>query len=364
MKESIMTESLPLHGGQLRKIANHFGIPPAQLIDFSANINPDGPPKGVVPALRSALDALSSIVDYPDLDEISLRQALARYVGVGPENVAVSNGFVPLLEVLLGTLSIRSCAVPVPAFVEYRRTLERCRVSIRTQALSDSSGLRCDLDDLLKISCDAILLANPHNPSGVLLNREALLEFVQKAAEQNRHVLLDEAFIDYCPEDSLAGEVKRFPNLIVFRSVTKFFALAGLRVAYALASERLCKQMRMVVAPWSITTLASMAAEVALADEDYRDRTRQLNRERRELLQDAITRLGIRTFPSAANFLLMKISDLDSHQLWERMIRIHHIVLRNCANYESLSPGYFRAAVLTETENEKLIQALKTECHH
>jgi threonine-phosphate decarboxylase len=356
-----MTLLQPLHGGQLRRIVDHFGIHGAEVLDFSANINPEGPPAAVVRCLRASLDNPSALINYPDLDETDLRQSLAQYAGVRSENVSVANGFVPLLDTVLRVLALHTCLVPVPAFVEYRKTLERARIELLPHSVS-TSPFRYDPDDLLTGSHHAVLLANPQNPSGVLSPRDSLLRLVEDAAARNIYILLDEAFVDYCPEASLTREIDHFPNLIVFRSVTKFFGMAGLRVAYAVAHAELSRRLHETIAPWSVTTLASIAASVAVQDEAYARHTIALNSERRGRLQAAIEKLGIYVYPSAANFLLLRLPpSIESQKLWRRLIREHHIVLRNCANYEALSDGHLRAAVRTDSENERLIQALEYE---
>src|SRR5271163_166219 len=124
-----MNEALPIHGGQLQTLAEPFNIPVSQFVDFSANINPDGPPPTVLSTLRASLDDLSVLTSYPDLRENDLTQSIARYAGVSSERVVVANGFVPLLEAILRILPIRSCLLPVPAFVEYRKTLARAQVA-------------------------------------------------------------------------------------------------------------------------------------------------------------------------------------------------------------------------------------------
>jgi len=293
---------------------------------------------------------------------LELRRHLAEYAGVRPENVAIANGFVSLLDAVLRTMAIRTCIVPVPAFVEYRRTLERSRVEMFPRILDADSGFDCHTNDLFSKSCDAILLANPQNPSAALCSHDELLRLAEEASRRNVYVLLDEAFIDYCPESSIVQEIDRFPNLIVFRSVTKFFGMAGLRVAYAAADTELCRQIQQSIAPWSVTSLASLAAGLTVQDAAYVRQTIALNGLRREQMQAAIGKLGIHVYPSAANFLLLRLSDsIDCQQFWERLIHEHRIVLRNCANYEGLSDEFLRAAVRTETENKLLIQALATE---
>jgi threonine-phosphate decarboxylase len=357
-----MTRLAPLHGGQLRQIADHFGIPISELLDFSANINPEGPPAAVLSALRASLNEPSILTNYPDLDEKELRQSLARYAGIRPESVVVANGFVPLLDAALRILPIRSCLVPVPAFVEYRKVLERSGAEFVSHGVDSGSGFNYEVSNLVTGSHDAILLANPQNPSGVLCRRETMLRIAEEAARRNVVVLLDEAFIDYCPEATLSREIDRFPNLVVFRSVTKFFAMAGLRVAYALAHEQLRKRIQEVVAPWPVTSLASLAAGHAVQDDSYVRRTITRNNERRDQMRRAMEKLGIDVYSPAANFLLLRLpGHIDCHQLWERLIRRHRIVLRNCANYEALDSRHLRAAVRDHMENERLIEALAHE---
>lgn len=352
---------LPLHGGQLQQIALEFGIDVSKLLDFSANINPDGPPASVVATLRANLDDLSILTEYPDLQQIELKSVIASSIGVARQNIVVANGFVPLLETTLQTLRVQSCCLPVPAFVEYRKTLERVRVEIVPYTISTDSGFRYDIAKMASGQHDAILLANPQNPSGACHNSTWMRDLVTRAAEKNIYVFLDEAFIDYASQNSLASATDEFANLIVFRSVTKFHAIPGLRVAYAVASPELSSSINEDLPPWPITTLASQAVIAALADQPYADRTIDINIHRRTNLQRDLNLLGLVVYPSEANFLLFRLKEnFDPNDFWRRMILDHHIVLRHCANYEGLGPGHFRVAVRTEEENAKLQQALKS----
>ncbi len=353
-------KSLPLHGGQLHQIASDFGIDASQLLDFSANINPEGPSPTVITALRESLNDLSAVTEYPDLQQTELKNALAGYAGIRSQNIMVANGFVPLLEAALQTLRIRSCRLPVPAFVEYRKTLERFGVEIATCVLDADSCFSYDSMEILAGQRDAILLANPQNPTGTCHDSARMREIVAKAAEQGAYVLLDEAFIDYAPQHSLTSATEEFPNLIVFRSVTKFHGIPGMRVAYAVANPKLSSSISDSLPPWPITTLASRAVIAALADKPYADRTMSDNLHRKAELQRELKSLGFIVYPSEANFLLFRLrDDIDPDHFWRRMIIDHHIVLRNCGNYEGLAPGHFRVAVRTLEENRKLQEALK-----
>ena len=203
---------LPPHGGQLPALGERFGVPAEQLLDFSANINPEGPPQTALDALHAGIEDLSIITDYPDLHSLDLKRALALYAGVRPAQIAVANGFVPLLEATLRSLPIRRCLLPVPAFGEYRRSLERAGIEAVPIILPASSNFFYDPETLLGASCDAMLLANPQNPSGVAHSLSEILTLIHRAAERNIFVLLDEAFIDYLPDESLTPYVASLPE--------------------------------------------------------------------------------------------------------------------------------------------------------
>jgi threonine-phosphate decarboxylase len=352
-------EQYPLHGGQLHQIATRFGIPVSHLLDFSANINPDGPPPAVISSIRESLDTLSTLTNYPDLQEVKLKKSIARYAGVPVENIVVSNGFVALLEATLRALPIRRCLVPVTAFVEYRKTLERNEVETSTYRLSSDSCFSYDPVAMLAGQHDAILLANPQNPSGICHDAASIRDLIGAASARNIYVLLDEAFIDYIPEHSLTAATNEFSNLIVFRSVTKFFGIPGLRVAYTVATPKLSSMIGENVSPWAITTLASIAVNAALGDLPYAIDSRSRNTERRIALQRQIESLGLVAYPSAANFILFQLPPtVDPNAFWQHMIRRHGIVLRACANYAGLSEGHFRTAIRTPMENDKLVTAI------
>ena len=354
-----MIELVPLHGGQLRQISERFNIPSSLLIDFSANINPDGPPPGVLSTLRTCLDDLSILTCYPDLEQAELKQAIASYAGVHSKNLIVANGFIPLLETVLHSLKVKRCLLPVPAFVEYRRSLERVGVEIRSHILTPDSNFGYDINAMIDGGHDAVLIANPQNPSGVLAAKDLLLQFVSACAERNVTVLLDEAFIDYDPLNSLTPDVEQFANLIVFRSVTKFHGIPGLRVAYAAANEATAQALNEALPPWPITTLASFAVQSALADHPFAERTKRHNDDRRARLSRDLDALGIHSYPSAANFLLLRLPDgVSAGPFWRDMIAEQHVVLRDCSNYEGLPPGHLRTAVRTIEENSRLVEAI------
>jgi threonine-phosphate decarboxylase len=352
------------HGGQLRQLASRFGIEVEQLVDFSANINPAGPPASALAAIRQALEDPLTLATYPDLESAELKQTISACIGVAPENIAVANGFAPLLDAALRSLGIKRCLLPVPSFSEYRRGLENAGVAVTPLLLSQNKGFEYEIDaiheTLLDQSCDAILLANPQNPSGVVCGEEKMRRLLEMAAQHSITVLLDEAFIDYCPTESLTPLAADHTNLIAFRSVTKFFAIPGLRVAYLTAEPSKIYAINRYIASWPIANIASVAVCAALKEGTFAEDSRLVNDRRRSWLAEQLMQFQIATYRSRANFLLLRFpTEVDVSALWERMIIEEHIVLRLCANFEGLAPGHLRLAVRSEDENERLIGGLE-----
>lgn len=363
MHNSSIAFTPPAHGGQLRAISEDFSIPIERLLDFSASIYPDGPPASVVKTLSNALDLLETLRKYPDLESTELRSHLADYAGVSACDVIVGSGVIPLMAATIRALGVRKCLLPVPGFGEYRRILEREWVKIVTHRLPAERSFRPDLEEMLekcvKHDCDALILNNPHNPSGATVDADALRAFVDRTAQHGIRILVDEAFIDFIPEHSVCSDVPQRKNLIVFRSVTKFFAIAGLRVAYMASSGDMLQAISGMLDPWCVSTLASLAANAAVQDAAYILSTLNRNAEERAWLTAAVQDAGCSVFSGSANFVLLRLPrEHRGRCVWERLIVDHGIVMRNCATFEGLDGSYMRTAVRGREDNERQVCAL------
>lgn len=363
MGEASITRGLPAHGGQLSAISAAFSVPVDQLLDFSASIYPDGPSPRVIEALSDALWSPKQLRQYPDLESIDLRSHLATYVAVPAGNILVAHGIVPLMAASLRALGSRKCLLPTPAFGEYRRILQREGIGIHPYRLDPTANFRPDPERLIgsciEYGCDSVILTNPHNPSGVTLGAAEMRSMLAVAAQNAVRVLLDEAFIDFVPEESVSSHAVQADNLIVFRSVTKFFAMAGLRVAYLIAPTHLAPAIADLLDPWSVSTLASLAAGAAVEDANSISNTIRSNSAEREWLGCALAAIGLTVFPSRANFLLIRLpQERRGDNAWERLIRDHGIVVRNCGTFEGLDESYLRVAVRSRRDNQRLIHAL------
>jgi threonine-phosphate decarboxylase len=334
-----------------------------RLLDFSASIYPDGPSPRVIEALSDALRSPQQLRQYPDLESIDLRSHLEEYAAVPAGNIVVANGIVPLMSASLRAIQVRRCLLPVPAFGEYRRILQREGIEVHTYRLDPTANFSPDLDHLIgsciEYGCDSVILANPHNPCGVTFGAVEMRSMLALAARRAIRVLLDEALIDFVPEESVSSHALQTDNLIVFRSVTKFFAMAGLRVAYLIAPGRLASAIADLLDPWSVSTLASLAASAAVQDVGYISNTIRCNSAECEWLGCALAGIGLTVFPGRANFLLIQLPhERRGDNAWERLILDHGIVARNCGTFEELDDSYMRIAVRGREENQRLILAL------
>ncbi len=350
---------MTVHGGDIWQVGEEQGIVPSDLLDFSANINPRGmPPRARERLVRDAADA-RLVGAYPDPAARHLRRALGEQLGVAPETIVVGPGAEALLSPILRCVRARRMLVPVPAFSEYRRVCEQEQIEFVPFPLNRNELFRIPADRLSE-GVEAVLLNNPHNPSGSILEAHELEPLLASAAT----VILDEAFIDYVPHTSLVRRAAARPDLIVIRSLTKFFGCPALRVGYAVAHPDTALRIRSLLPTWPVTQLALAALTEAVADREYAAATIQENTVAREHLAASLAALGLFVFPSAANYLLLELgSDMPTASvLRSRLIANHRILIRNCDSYEGLAPDhYIRVAVRSTEHNRQLVEALAGE---
>jgi L-threonine-O-3-phosphate decarboxylase len=351
----------PVHGGNLAWAAAAAGCPPETILDFSASISPLGPPNSAIAAIHSQL---SNLRHYPEPDYNELRLALGCFHKVPTEWILPGNGSAELLTLAGRDLAkLSATALITPAFGDYYRTLRAYNAKILEFPLSLRSGdwgLGSRIDKFISLSPGAnsgLLLNNPHNPTGRLFSRKDILPCL----EQYALVVVDEAFMDFLPPDeeqSLIGVVQEYPNLVVLRSLTKFYSLPGLRLGYAIAHPERLLQWQTWRDPWPVNTLAAAAAVAAIQDQEFQELTwKWLAPARNQLFQDLASIPGLQPLASAANFLLEK-SERSSLQLQQQLLQHHQILIRDCLSFKELGHGFFRVAVRCQSDNQRLSKAL------
>ncbi len=353
----------PAHGGNLAWAAVLAGCPPSAILDFSASISPLGPPKSVRSAIESQLDHLQH---YPDPDYRELRLALSNFHQLPLEWILPGNGSAELLTLAGRELAqLAATALMTPAFGDYYRALAAYNAKVLNFSLisPEQRVPNPDLTSILRTSFSGLrtdyglLVNNPHNPTGMLFSREAILPCLEEFAL----VVVDEAFMDFLhpdQEQSLISVVQQYPNLVILRSLTKFYSLPGLRLGYAIAHPDRLRLWQSWRDPWPVNTLAAAAAVAALLDQQFQLSTwTWLPPARNELFQGLASLPGLQPIHSAANFLLVE-SQQSILPLQQKLLQHHQILIRDCLSFAELGDRYFRVAVRTSSDNQRLLAAI------
>lgn len=354
---------IPRHGGQLHALAREFALEPSSLVDFSASINPYPLPAHVLEQMARMAADPNVLRLYPDSDNVALRNAAAGYLSVESEGVVIANGVMPLVTAALQALDARRCMVIAPSFGGYDEALRIAKVERASFLLSPEQEFNIRPSDLIERAiaqqCDTVLAANPHSPSGQTASRETMQELCGQASEAGIAILIDEAFIDFVPQDSITEFAWSWRNCVVFRSPTKFLSIPALRVAYACAGPDLARRIESYVHEWPVSTLAALACAELLQCCEHHVMVRERTTEERLFVSEQLQKAGMRVFPSRANFLLMQAETMEQgSDLWRSLIVDHGLVLRSCANFAGLDARYLRFGLRLREENEQLIAAL------
>ena len=353
--------SRPVHGGNLAWAARLAGCAPHELLDFSASISPLGPPSSVSEAIQAAF---SSMVAYPDPQYEELKGAIATHHDISPDCILPGNGAAELLTWAARDLAeLAYCAKLVPGFSDYDRALKAFGADLIDICLLDSQGWRWDWEVALTklstvdLSQCGLLLNNPHNPTGALFAKSKWRSLLSRLGL----VVVDEAFMDFLPpasEQSVVDWVSEFPNLIVIRSLTKFYSLPGLRLGYAIAQPKTLQRWQQWRDPWSVNVLAAAAGVAALGDSAFQQQTWTWLAAANAQMHEGLSQLpGLKPLPSCANFFLVGC-EVSAVALQTELLRHHRIYIRDCMSFTMLGDRYFRVAVKTTADNQRLLSAL------
>jgi len=370
-----------LHGGNIHAAARALGVRPERILDLSASINPLGMPESVRTAIASHLTAAEH---YPDPDCVDLARALARHHAIDSDTILCGNGSTELIYLAVRALRPERALIPAPTFAEYERALQGSgkrevgsgKGGINYFHLREEDGFRLDasafIDAMTKMvsSCSSPInhhpslplafLCNPNNPTGVLIPRSDVLEIAAAAKKLRCYLIVDEAFIDFCPEQSVIDAAAHNPYLIVLRSMTKFYALAGIRLGYGVFPPLIMRRIRAIREPWTVSSIAQIAGIAALNDHAYHTQTLTMLAREKQFLERRLQSLCIPHLPSAANYYLLRVDGADTVVA---TLAGKGILLRSCVNFRGLGRSHVRIAVRSHRENLRFLKEL-TLCRH
>ncbi|MFH1199230.1 MAG: threonine-phosphate decarboxylase CobD [Candidatus Omnitrophota bacterium] len=341
------------HGGNIYAIKEKYG---KKVIDFSASINPLGLPQSTENILSRIPEA---ITHYPDPEAKKLTSAVARYLKINEENILVGNGSIELIYLIAQAIQPKTTLILTPSFSEYERASRCLKSKITFVNLNPEKGFLWDVRDFKGCS-DLLFLCNPNNPTGnlTLTDPAAIKNFPAKLT------VIDESFMDFLEDEkkyTFLRQAIASQKIIVLRTFTKFFALAGLRIGYLVAHKNVIRKLKAYQIPWSVNVFAQSAAEAALSDKKYMKKTRALIEKEREFIFTGLSAIkGLAPYPSVANFILVKIKNnlMNAAGLRQKLIQ-KGILIRDCANFRGLNNKYFRVAIRLRADNLRLLKALQ-----
>ena len=343
-----------VHGGDWAGYRAEFG---RDALDFSANVSPLGLPAGVAAAITAALPMADR---YPDPLCRELRAALAAAEGVPADWILCGNGAADLIFRLVLALRPRRALLPAPTFAEYAAALDTVNCEVTRFFLNEANDFAVTdaFVDAVDSDTDIVFLCQPNNPTGQVTPPELVQKLLRRCAACGAVLVVDECFLDFLP-DRNDLTTKRFlhdaPQLIILKAFTKLYAMAGVRLGYALCSDApLLEKMRTAGQPWAVSSLAQAAGLAALQETAYADAVRALIAAQRPQLAAGLHALGLRVVEGRANYLLFRAPADFGEKLRQR-----GAVVRSCGNYPGLDATWYRTAVRTQQENAQLLQIMR-----
>lgn len=348
---------LPSHGANPSHLYKASGVTePRNVLDFSVNTNPFGPPswlKEKWPVL------LHTIEDYPDPTGHKAVAAIAEQFTVAHDQVLLGNGAAEIIHFIARHAAGQKAVICTPSFSEYEDACEAYNCLIEFVPVSIDSW-QLPINELVEKAAEAavLFLCTPNNPTGQSFQEKEILLLLEKTRQLNAVIVIDEAFYDFASDDSLVKYVNEFPHLAVMHSLTKMYAVAGLRIGYVIASETIIRQLKNYRPPWNMNAIALQVAEEIACDEEHAAKTRTWIDNERTRMKAQLERLGFHILPSSVNFYLLKEPALDDQKPLLHFLMERGIVLRHTENFRGLDGRWLRTAVKKEQDNNRLIEAL------
>jgi threonine-phosphate decarboxylase len=347
------------HGGDLLTAAELFGHSPDLFLDYSSNMNPMGPPACVQQIFS---ERWTEVVRYPDPAARVLRAKIAAHYRIPEESILVGNGAAELIDLVVRITQPATVAVTAPSFVEYSDNALRVGATLHYIPLNVEHSFDVQAEDLSHAldKADLTMLGHPNNPTGRLIP-DVMLDMLQTAKGT---VLLDEAFIDFLENEEQVSMIQRAPSmkkLIVIRSMTKFFAIPGIRLGFVVAHPDIILQMRNLQVQWSVNHFSQLIGAAALDDTQYIANTKKWVSTERQWFFEQLSSIGFNVIQSAVNYLLVRLPQQVPFRVPEMQKKLGEmkILIRDASRFPGLDERYFRLAVRLRKDNETIVRALE-----
>lgn len=356
------------HGGKLLAAAEKYNLDPREIIDFSSNINFLGPPVQIITAIQNNLE---QIKNYPEINSKSLKKLIAAEHELKMGQITVGNGAAELLYQLTKVKRPQKVMIVNPTFSEYKLAAESVQAEIINYQLKPENDFSFDLKKLqqnLSSELEILFICNPNNPTAQLSKKAELEVLISEAADLGIMVVVDEAFIDFTADAekySVVSLLNDYQNLLVLKSLTKLFAIPGLRLGYALTNENLSQKLNNNRDPWSVNYFAQLAGSIIFSGKkeifQYIKESKEKIAEEREYLYNNLKEIkNLKPFKPSANYIFIDISaaDYQAAELKSKLLQ-KAVLIRNCDSYPGLKNNYIRIAVKDRKSNDILLELLK-----
>ena len=347
----------PYQGGKpISELAREMGLNEADIVKLASNENP----LGISPKAQRAIDeAVHDIARYPDGNNFKLRKSVSEKFGVAYNQIVFGNGSNDILELAARAFLQAGCEAIYSqhAFAVYPLVTQAVGA---TGVVVPAQNYAHDLDGFLKAitpKTKLIFIANPNNPTGTLISKKVLKAFL-KQVPSNILVVLDEAYDEYLSAKNKSEAVSwlnEFENLIISRTFSKAYGLAGLRIGFGLMHPSVADLLNRVRQPFNVNSIAQAAAVASLADEDFVARSYAANQAGMVQMTQGLSKLGLEYIPSHANFVSFKV--VNAAQINQQLLQ-NGVIVRPIANYEM--PEYLRVSIGLFSENDRFLTVLET----
>ena len=354
------------HGGNISKLALKADCQPDDIIDFSSSINPLGLPEFIRPLINGIIDKITA---YPDPKCDRLINAASKKFKISTDCISFGNGSTQHIFAIPNALNVDKALIVNPSYIDYEKSCRNANLEIVYLNCKEENNFIPTIEDIsIKIEPNMLVyIGHPANPSGTAMPKDEIIELAQ--AFPDTYFIIDEAFADFSSDNiSLIPDIftnqPTFNNVIILKSLTKFFAIPGIRSGICFASSDIIKKIDSQIPDWSVNCVAQEITLKLLNDsDDYTYKSiAEVTRLKNILIQEFNELDHFKVYPGIANYLLIKQNKVIDG-LYDKLLINHHISVRDCSNFLGLSKDFFRIAVKSEEENKFLISSIKAIIH-
>lgn len=350
------------HGANLFDLSNELGFKEKELMDFSSNINPFG---SSLKAKNAVINNIDMVSIYPDPEYKSLKNSISSYCITKSDNILLGSGATELISNFIKIINPKKALLISPAYSEYERELNKINCTISNYYTKEENDFKIHINNLVHTlksnNYDLLIICNPNNPTGFAFTKDEIKFMLENFSG---FIMVDETYIEFTNTNIFSSTtlVNEFSNLFVIRGTSKFFSTPGIRLGYALTSNKnIYNNITNSQDLWNINIFASIMGEIMFKDKDYIDTTiKQIKEERAYLSLRLSTINEIKAYESKGNFILCKIisKNITAKELYKKLLR-DKIVIRDCQSFNGLNEYFFRVCILKHEENKLLISKLK-----